>query len=64
MKEKFMKKKERKQLAQKIANAEINIQNGIDVDESKELIMKLTNKVDWQYLDQLDELIQQILCKS
>ena len=64
MKEKFMKKKELKQLAQKIANAEINIQNGIDVDESKELIMKLTNKVDWQYLDQLDELIQQILCKS
>lgn len=59
-----MKKKELKQLAQKIANAEINIQNGIDVDESKELIMKLTNKVDWQYLDQLDELIQQILCKS
>lgn len=64
MKEKFMKKKELKQLAQKIANAEINIQNGIDVDESKELIIKLTNKVDWQYLDQLDELIQQILCKS
>ena len=64
MKEKFMKKKELKQLAQKIANAEINIQNGIDVDDSKELIMKLTNKVDWQYLDQLDELIQQILCKS
>jgi len=46
-----MKKKELKQLAQKIADAELNIQRNENVEESKELIMKLTSQVDWQYLD-------------
>lgn len=59
-----MKKKELKQLAQKIADAELNIQRNENVEESKELIMKLTSQVDWQYLDQLDELIQTLLHKS
>ena len=58
-----MKKKELQQLAKKIAKAEQNIQNNIDVEQSKELIMHLTGQVDWQYLDQLDELIQEYLTK-
>ena len=56
-----MKKKELKQLAKKIADAERKIQQGTDVEKSKELIMHLTSQVDWQYLDQLDEMIQEIL---
>lgn len=58
-----MKKKELQKIAKQIAQAELNIQNGQDVEESKELILKLTGKVDWQYLDQLDEMVQEILNK-
>ena len=58
-----MKKKELQKIAKQIAQAELNIQNGEDVEESKELILKLTGKIDWQYLDQLDELVQEILNK-
>ncbi len=56
-----MKKKELKQLAKKIAEAENNIQNNINVEESKQFIMRLTSQVDIEYLDQLDELIQEYL---
>ncbi len=58
-----MKKKELQKIAKQIAQAELNIQNGEDVEESKDLILKLTGKIDWQYLDQLDELVQEILNK-
>lgn len=58
-----MKKKELQKIAKQIAQAELNIQNGQDVEESKELILKLTGKIDWQYLDQLDEMVQEILNK-
>lgn len=58
-----MKKKELKQLAKKIADAEFNIQKGINIEESKELIIKLTSQVDFEYLDQLDEIIQEYLQK-
>ncbi len=58
-----MKKKELKQLARKIADAEFNIQKGINIEESKELIIKLTSQVDFEYLDQLDEIIQEYLQK-
>lgn len=57
----FMKKKELKQLAKKIAEAENNIKNNINVEESKQFIMRLTSQVDIEYLDQLDELIQEYL---
>ena len=59
-----MKKKEMKQLAQRIANAEINIEKGIDVEKSKELIMKLSTQIDWQDLDEIDEMIQKIISQS
>ena len=58
-----MKKKELKQLARKIADAEFNIQKGINIEESKELIIKLTSQVDFEYLDQLDEIIQEYFQK-
>ena len=58
-----MKKKELKQLARKIADAEFNIQKGINIEESKELIIKLISQVDFEYLDQLDEIIQEYLQK-
>lgn len=58
-----MKKKELQKIAQQIAQAELNIQNGKDIEKSKELILKLTGKIDWQYLDQLDEMVQEILNK-
>ena len=58
-----MKKKELEKIAKQIAQAELNIQNGVDVEESKAVILRLTSKIDWQYLDQLDELVQTILNK-
>ena len=58
-----MKKKELEKIAKQIAQAELNIQSGVDVEESKAVILKLTSKIDWQYLDQLDELVQTILNK-
>ena len=59
-----MKKKELKNLAQRIAKAELNIQNGIDVEKSKELIMRLSSSVDFQDIDTLDEMIQELLKNS
>ena len=58
-----MKKKELEKIAKQIARAELNIQSGVDIEESKATILKLTSKIDWQYLDQLDELVQTILNK-
>ena len=58
-----MKKKELEKIAKQIAQAELNIQSGVDVEESKAVILRLTSKIDWQYLDQLDELVQTILNK-
>ena len=62
-----MKKKELKNLAEKIAKYEYVIENSED-DTTKQAaqveIMRLTSKVhDFQDLDQLDELIQDILKK-
>ena len=62
-----MKKKELKNLAEKIAKCEYVIENSED-DTTKQAaqieIMRLTSKVhDFQDLDQLDELIQDILKK-
>ncbi len=62
-----MKKKELKNLAEKIAKCEYVIENSED-DTAKQAaqieIMRLTSKVhDFQDLDQLDELIQDILKK-
>lgn len=58
---KKMKKKELKNLAKRVAQAEINIQNNIDVEKNKELIMHLTGQLDWQDLDQFEEFIQEFL---
>ena len=60
-----MKKKDLQALAKKIAKAELCIQNSLDENEvqrAKEDIMKYTSHVtDWQDLDLLDEMIQEIL---
>ena len=60
-----MKKKDLQALAKKIAKAELCIQNDSDEDavqKAKEDIMKYTSHVtDWQDLDLLDEMIQEIL---
>lgn len=58
---KKMKKKELKNLAKRVAQAEINIQNNIDVEKNKELIMHLTGQLDWQDLDQFEEFVQEFL---
>lgn len=63
-----MKKKDLQALAKKIAKAELCIQNDPDeenVQKAKEEIMKYTSHVtDWQDLDLLDEMIQEILQNS
>ncbi len=56
-----MKKKELKNLAKRVAQAEINIQNNVDVEKNKELIMHLTGQLDWQDLDQFEEFVQEFL---
>ena len=62
-----MKKKELKNLAEKIAKCEYVIQNSNDsgaVTAAQEEIMRLSSKVhDFQDLDQIDELVQDILSK-
>ena len=62
-----MKKKELKNLAEKIAKCEYIIENSKDkaaISAAQTEIMRLTSKVhDFQDLDQLDELIQDILKK-
>lgn len=62
-----MKKKELKNLAEKIAKCEYVIQNSKDggaVTAAQEEIMRLSSKVhDFQDLDQIDELVQDILNK-
>ena len=58
---KKMKKKELKNLAKRVAQAEINIQNNVDVEKNKELIMHLTGQLDWQDLDQFEEFVQEFL---
>jgi len=42
-----MKKKELEKIAKQIAQAELNIQSGVDVEESKAVILRLTSKIDW-----------------
>ena len=62
-----MKKKELKNLAEKIAKCEYIVDNSEDAEAVKtaqQEIMRLTSKVhDFQDLDQLDELVQDILKK-
>ena len=62
-----MKKKDLQALAKKIAKAELCIQNETDEDkiqQAKEEIMRYSSKVDWQDMDILDEMIQDILQNS
>lgn len=60
-----MKKKELKNAAKKIAEAEYVIQNSKDqqsVEAAKQLIMHLTNQASsFEELEQLDELVQEYL---
>lgn len=60
-----MKKKELKNLAQKIAKQEVIIQNSNDsaeIQAAQEEIMRLSSRVhDFQDIDTLDEMIQDIL---
>lgn len=58
---KKMKKKELKNLAKRVAAAEKNIQNDIDVEKNKELVMRLMGQLDWQDLEQFEEIIQEFL---
>lgn len=62
-----MKKKELKNLAEKIAKCEYVIQNSKDnqaVEAAKQEIMRLSSQVhDFQDLDAIDEMIQNILAK-
>lgn len=60
-----MKKKELKNLAQKIAKQEVIIQNSnnsAEIQAAQEEIMRLSSRVhDFQDIDTLDEMIQDIL---
>ena len=62
-----MKKKELKNLAEKIAKYEYIVENSNDqaeISTAQEEIMRLSSKVhNFEDLDQLDELIQSILTK-
>lgn len=58
---KKMKKKELKNLAKRVAEAEKNIQNNTDVEKNKELVMRLMGQLDWQDLEQFEEIIQEFL---
>lgn len=63
-----MKKKELKNLAQKIANCEYIIEtsdNQEDIQNAQNTIMQLSSKVhDFQDLDLIDEMVQDILRKK
>ena len=63
-----MKKKELKNLAQKIANCEYIIEtsdNQEDIQNAQNTIMQLSSKVhDFQDLDIIDEMVQDILRKK
>lgn len=59
-----MKTKELKSLAKKIAEAEFCIQTETDeikIQKAKENIMKYSSHVDWQDMDELDEMVQMFL---
>lgn len=62
-----MKKKELKNLAQKIANCEYIIENSNDnkeIDQARKTIMQLSSKVhDFQDLELIDEMVQEFLAK-
>lgn len=62
-----MKKKELKNLAEKIAKCEYVIQNSSDEDAvqaAQEEIMRLSSRVhDFQDIDTIDEMVQDILNK-
>ena len=62
-----MKKKELKNLAEKIAKCEYVIQNSKDSEEiqvAQEEIMRLSSRVhDFQDLDTIDEMVQDLLNK-
>lgn len=63
-----MKRKELKNLAEKIAKYEYIIQNSNDekaIQTAQVEIMHLSNRVhDFQDLDIIDEMVQEILCKQ
>lgn len=59
-----MKKKELKNLAKKIAEAEKIVQTSIDeyeIEEAKTLILNLSKKISFEDLDELDEMIMELL---
>ncbi len=62
-----MKKKELKNLAEKIAKCEFVIQNSKDsnvISAAQDEIMRLSSRVhDFQDLDQIDEMVQEFLKK-
>ena len=62
-----MKRKDLQALAKKIAKAELCIQTETDEDkiqQAKNDIMKYSSHVDWQDMDTLDEMVQEILQNS
>lgn len=62
-----MKKKELKNLAQKLAESEYTIQHSKNKEEirnAQQNIMQITSKIhDFSDLDQIDEMVQDILSK-
>lgn len=59
-----MKRKDLQSLAKKIAKAEQIIQTENDptkIQQAKEDIMKYSSHVDWQDVDLLDEMVQELL---
>lgn len=59
-----MKKKELKNLAKKIAEAEKIVQTSTDeyeIEEAKTLILNLSKKISFEDLDELDEMIMELL---
>lgn len=62
-----MKRKELKNLAQKIAKAEMIVQTSTDnraIENAKMDILTLSKKVNFEDLDILDEMITEILTKG
>lgn len=62
-----MNKKEKIRVANQIAKAELIIQkneNNIEVQEAKQKVLDLTNKIDFEDLLEIDLLIQAILNDS
>lgn len=59
-----MKKKELKNLAKKIAEAEKIVQTSTDkyeIEEAKTLILNLSKKISFEDLDELDEMVMELL---